>query len=276
MWNISQVKQKGKMAFKRNYWKTVFISLLMILIAGGISSGGASGRGDDFSGQAVTEFDNDGGSFSYEYNNGDGDDIFGEWNIEKSAGQIAIVVILIVVVVLIAVAIFVAVAFAIGAFLVNPLQVGATRFFVKNLNDTAQVKEIGFAFDNHYMNIVKTMFFRDLYTFLWTLLFIIPGVIKAYEYRMIPYLLAEHPDMPMEVAFAESKRLMSGNKWHAFLLDLSFIGWGLVSIITFGIAGIFYVSPYKNMTDASLYETLCYTKNNAYYNPLPQQSGMVE
>ena len=88
---------------------------------------------------------------------------------------------------------------------------------------------------------------------------------------MIPYLLAEHPDMPKEVAFAESKRLMSGNKWHAFLLDLSFIGWALLSLITAGIVGVFYVFPYKNMTNAALYEKLCYTKNNAYYDT-PEQT----
>ena len=103
---------------------------------------------------------------------------------------------------------------------------------------------------------VNILFFRDLYTVLWSLLFIIPGIVKSYEYRMIPYLLAEHPDMPMDVAFSESRRMMHGNKWHAFVLDLSFILWFAVTAVTCGIAGVFYVMPYINATNAELYVAL--------------------
>ena len=100
------------------------------------------------------------------------------------------------------------------------------------------------------------MFFRDLYTFLWSLLFVIPGIVKGYEYRMIPYLLAEYPDMPMEDAFTISRNMMYGNKWKAFVLDLSFILWVLLSGITLGLAGIFYVDPYMAQTNAALYDAI--------------------
>ena len=63
----------------------------------------------------------------------------------------------------------------------------------------------------------------DFCTFLWSLLLIIPGIVKSYEYRMIPYLLADHPEMSKDEAFAASKAMIDGNKWDAFVLDFSFI-----------------------------------------------------
>ncbi|MBQ6662872.1 MAG: DUF975 family protein [Firmicutes bacterium] len=151
-----------------------------------------------------------------------------------------------------------ALALVVNALLFNPLEVGGRRFFVQNLHLPAEVKEVAFGYDHCYKNNVKTLFFRDLYTVLWGLLFIIPGIIKAYEYRMMPYILAAHPDMPTKEVFARSKEMMRGNKWRAFVLDLSFIGWELLSALTLGILHIFYVGPYRNMTNAALYEALEY------------------
>ena len=82
--------------------------------------------------------------------------------------------------------------------------------------------------------------------------------IKAYEYRMIPYLLADNPSMSQEEAFALSREMMKGQKWKTFVLDLSFIGWDILSIFTGGILSMFYVQPYKMMTNAALYEALAY------------------
>ena len=128
--------------------------------------------------------------------------------------------------------------------------------------------------ENNYKNIAKTMFFRDLYTVLWSMLFIIPGIVKSYEYQMIPYLLADNPQMTKEEAFAESKRMMQGQKWNAFVLDLSFIGWDILSGMTMGILGIFYVQPYKDGTHAALYEALRYrTPYQQIQNPAPYQQN---
>ena len=135
---------------------------------------------------------------------------------------------------------------------------GTARFFTRNLNQPAEVKEVAFGFDHNYLQTVKTMFWRDVYTLLWGLLLIVPGIVKAYEYRMIPYLLADDPTMSKDEAFAQSKRMMTGNKWRAFVLDLSFIGWYLLAIPTVGLVTIFYANPYKKMTDAALYEELRY------------------
>ena len=117
-----------------------------------------------------------------------------------------------------------------------------------------------FTFDHNYKNVTKVMFLRDLYTALWTLLFIIPGIVKGYEYKMIPYLLAENPDMSQQEAFGRSKQMMDGNKWKAFVLDLSFLGWSILSALTLGILGIFYVNPYYNMTQAAFYEAVKFEK----------------
>ncbi|MBO6193458.1 MAG: DUF975 family protein, partial [Clostridiales bacterium] len=156
-----------------------------------------------------------------------------------------------------------AVALVIDAFIANPLELGCKRFFRRNLDEPASMSNIAFAFDSNYKNICKTMFLRDIYTVLWSLLFVIPGIIKAYEYKMIPYLLSENPDMPMEEVFAESRRLMTGNKWKAFVLDLSFILWDIASALTCGIAGLFWVAPYKASTQAALYEAVKYGTTDA-------------
>lgn len=91
-------------------------------------------------------------------------------------------------------------------------------------------------------------------------MFVIPGIVKAYEYRMIPYILAENPQMSYKDAFAESKRMMTGNKWKAFVLDWSFILWDILAIFTCGILMIFYVRPYQELTNAEFYHAL---KENA-------------
>ena len=73
------------------------------------------------------------------------------------------------------------------------------------------------------------MFLKGLFQGLWSLLFVIPGIIKSYEYRMIPYILSENPNISRKRAFEISKQMMKGNKWDTFVLDLSFIGWQILS-----------------------------------------------
>ena len=114
-----------------------------------------------------------------------------------------------------------------------------------------------FGFQNgYYGKTVWTLFLKNLYTFLWTLLLIIPGIVKSYEYRMVPYLLADCPDLSTEEAFRISREMMNGEKMNAFILDLSFIGWKLLSSITFGLVGLFYANPYEYATDAELFLVL--------------------
>ena len=118
------------------------------------------------------------------------------------------------------------------------------------------------------------MFLRDLFIALWTLLLIVPGIIKGYAYRMVPYILAENPDMNYKEALDLSSKMMYGNKWKSFVLDLSFIGWIILSILTFGILLLFYVNPYIGSTNAELYKAI-----KAEYNgetPSPRVENAVE
>ena len=151
-----------------------------------------------------------------------------------------------------------AIVLLLDAFIINPIEMGCNKFFLRNLDEEAEISNVSYAFDHSYKNVVGVMFRRDIAIALWSMLFVIPGIIKSYEYRMIPYLLAEHPEMSWKDAFAESKEMMAGNKWKAFVLDFSFIGWQLLSILTLGLLSIFYVNPYKFSTNAALYEAIKY------------------
>ncbi|MBO5999563.1 MAG: DUF975 family protein [Lachnospiraceae bacterium] len=288
MWTRAQLKEKGKKAFKLNYWKTVLIAIIAIGLLG--TTGAGSGftlrfRGNDFfnnnnnnsisyyteeqAESAIAQLDNmldqiddldDINSIPSIINSLDSDsqDIIGKaFSLTTTFGLLTLVLSAVFIAMIVA-----ALAIVISVFLFGPLAGGASRFFVKNLGSRAEVKELAFNYDHGYLNAVKTIFLKRLYTFLWSLLLIIPGIVKAYEYRMIPYILAENPDMPCNEIFARSKELMTGQKWRAFVLDLSFLGWEILSALTLGILGVFYVNPYRLMTNAALYEALAYGTNN--------------
>lgn len=284
MWNRAELKSKAKFSFKRNYWKSVLISLLLALIVGGGGTGASSAASSFRSGMNNGYHSSQDSDYSdiYDYDEYDYDDYEGSINDFKQGfkegmsdyspvGWMATLAIFGITFIIIFILIMTAVILM-DVFICNPVEVGCKRYFLRNLNEKAQVGNIGYAFDNNYKNITKTMFFRDLYTVLWTLLLIIPGIVKSYEYQMIPYLLAENPQMTKEQAFAESKRMMTGQKWRAFVLDLSFIGWNILSALTLGILGIFYVQPYMDATHAALYEALRYGNPYGapnYFNGMP-------
>lgn len=96
---------------------------------------------------------------------------------------------------------------------------------------------------------------RALFIGLWTLLFIVPGVIAAYRYAMAPYILYDNPHMSGHEAIEKSKEMMDGNKWRLFCLNFSFIGWSLLTIFTLGI-GMLWLMPYMESSYAAFYQTL--------------------
>lgn len=151
-------------------------------------------------------------------------------------------------------------AFAFTVFVADPLIVGGKKYFLKaRERSNTKIGIIGEIFrKEHWMNVVSIMFLRNIYTALWYLT-IIGGMIKTYEYRMIPYILAEDPKIKRKEAFRISKQIMKGNKWNTFILDISFFGWNLLSVLTFGLLSILYVNPYNAATMAELYVIL---KNN--------------
>lgn len=106
-----------------------------------------------------------------------------------------------------------------------------------------------------YGRIFVTKLLQGVYTALWMLLLFVPGIIKSYSYAMTDYLLKEDPQLRNNAAIEKSMVMMEGNKMKLFMLDLSFIGWGLLSIITFGI-GLFFLQPYMAVSRAAFYEDL--------------------
>lgn len=139
----------------------------------------------------------------------------------------------------------------------NPIAVGVRKYFVGRHRGTARLRDLFFAFGSgHYWNIVLVFLMHDLVVLLWSLLLIVPGYVKAYGLRMVVYELADNPAISWRDAFAMSERVMRGQKWDAFLLDLSFILWWLLSSITRGVLDVLFVVPYYGLTLAGLYETL--------------------
>lgn len=257
------LKMQAKASLRTNYWKLVLVGLIILLVnngstgatAGSTASNAISTTTDNYVNEYYDYGYNDDMEIYFDYYGDDIDPYAGIVDDTASAFSVfgvffgvAAVVVLAVVLVL-------------NIFVLNPLAVGAHRFFLVNLRFPAQMREVLCVFDSNYGTTVKTMLLRDIKTFLWTLLFLFPGIVKAYEYRMVPYLLAECPEMSRKEVFAASADLMYGNKWRAFVLDLSFIGWDILSTITLGLVGIFYVTPYQQLTNAAFYQAVCQEKS---------------
>ena len=133
----------------------------------------------------------------------------------------------------------------IGALLLGGLliiaQVRTTRNFVEK-------QEVNFnkSFDvvNRFGDAIIANLLVSVFIFLWSLLFIIPGIIAYYRYELTFYLLEADPSLSGSEAFNKSKQLMKGHKWDSFVFDLSFIGWYLLDVLTLGLLGILFVAPY--------------------------------
>lgn len=106
-----------------------------------------------------------------------------------------------------------------------------------------------------YGRILGTMLLQAVYTALWSLLLVIPGIIKSYSYAMTAFILKDEPELKNNAAIEKSMAMMEGNKMKLFLLDLSFIGWGILALFTFGI-GLLFLQPYMGISRAAFYEDL--------------------
>ena len=161
----------------------------------------------------------------------------------------AIVLVLFVAVILIF--IYLAAIFCIG----SVIRIGYARFNL-NIIDFNEIKFVQlFSYFKHWWRAMLANFLSQLFIFLWSLLFIIPGIIASYRYSMVPYILAENPDMSPKDAISLSKVLMIGNKWRLFCLNLSFIGWDILCVLTLGVLYI-WVSPYKHAALAAFYRSI--------------------
>lgn len=136
------------------------------------------------------------------------------------------------------------------------IEVGKVRFFLRGFNGDVRLGTLFSTFNSkEYFRIVQTQFLRGFYNLMWTFLFIIPGIIKKYEYRMVPYILSEEPYLLPNEAITKSRNMTRGHKMDMFVLDLSFLGWDIAGALLLGIGHIF-VNPYKEATLARLYNIL--------------------
>ncbi|MCI5801517.1 MAG: DUF975 family protein [Oscillospiraceae bacterium] len=245
-WTRAYLKENAKQVLKWSYWNALLVCFLAELL------GGAAGGG--------------GGSASFHYSSGTSGTGGGEL-----PAEIVVLMVVIAVIFLLAVAAF-------QVFVTNPVQVGKRRYFIANRQRRGETGQLFSLFrKGMYLNVVKVMFLRDLYTFLWSLLFVVPGVIKGYEYSMIPYLLAENPNLDAERAFQISKAMTSEEKLDMWVLDLSFIGWRLLGILACCM-GLYFVFPYIEATWAELYAVLKYkgiSAGAAHPDELGGQQGYV-
>ena len=132
---------------------------------------------------------------------------------------------------------------------------GAVSFFLK----ISRNKKVGFgelfSKTNLWVSCIVAIVMMGIFTSLWTLLLIIPGIIAAYRYRLTPYILVDNPKIGGLDAITKSKEMMRGYKMDLFVLDLSFIGWQILAIFTFGLL-YFWLAPYMNATYANFYNEL--------------------
>ncbi|MEG1299560.1 MAG: DUF975 family protein [Erysipelotrichaceae bacterium] len=138
--------------------------------------------------------------------------------------------------------------------LLNPLSVGLIKYYMNCENNTQKVSDILFAFkEDRYFNIVFIMAAQAIRIFLWALLFIIPGIIKSYEYYFIPYILAENPNISETDVFRLSNEYSKNIKIDIFIFQFSFVGWMFITIFTFGLAS-FWVHFYIGLSGLYLYK----------------------
>ena len=135
------------------------------------------------------------------------------------------------------------------------LQLGYARFLLKQHDGKAlDFNDLFSQFDRFGTGFAQD-FLRTLYTFLWSLLLIVPGIVAALSYAMTPFILEEHPELTASEAIARSKALMDGHKMDLFILHLTFLGWDILCALTANIGNLF-LNPYKNAAYAVFYREI--------------------
>ena len=144
--------------------------------------------------------------------------------------------------------------------LVIPVFQQGYRFYTRKLADNRPgfVRDL-FAPFVDCRRIVKLQLWTLLFIFLWSLLFIIPGIIAFYRYRFAYYILMDHPEITAKDALSYSADLTKGYKWDLFVLDLSFLGWAMLTSLTFGILGL-WITPYQMSVEAEAYKYISFQK----------------
>lgn len=246
-------RAKAREALRGNWGLAVgtgFVAALLGAATTAAGAGGGSSNGSSNSGDPGVSMGTDGVSASLPINFGEIDSISDLNGIIPVEFQVGFMVLL-------SVLSFIAIAFTILHFVIGgAVTLGYVKF---NLN-LVDYKPASFAnlfseFSRLGQGILMQLL-RIVYTVLWSLLFIFPGIYASYGYAMTPYILLENKDMTANEAITKSKELMDGNRWRLFCLEISFIGWSLLAaLFTLGI-GFFWLVPYMEASYAAFYREI--------------------
>ena len=156
--------------------------------------------------------------------------------------------------------------FVLGSF----IGVGYAKFNHNLVDKKNAAFETLFEYFSHWKTTTIARLLRALYVFLWSLLFIIPGIVAGFSYAMTDYILAEDPELTADEAISQSKSIMMGNKWRFFCLQFSFIGWDILATLAFGI-GHLWLTPYKQAAYAAFYREVSGTE----FYPEEDELGII-
>ncbi len=257
MWTRVELKDYAKRFLKDYYWKAFIVCLIAALVMGGSNSSSSSNRSKN---------NNNLGIFQTQESALDRvtDKIPTKTGKSLLSGLTRLPGLPFRVLAGGFVSLLVVVTMIIWVTLGYAIDVGKNRFFLSGFKGDVSIGKIASPFNSEeYLPIVKTQFLKNLYNALWYLALIVPGIIKSYEYRFVPYILAEHPTMDTRDVIETSRNLTNGQKWDMFVLDVSFWGWYLLGSLLFGL-GVLFVNPYKEATFARLYRVLA-DESNAFY-----------
>ena len=244
MWTRRELKEYAKGFLRSHYWKAFIVVLITTLLMNGFGRDSGTNTGVEF-------------KQTYEYVFGEGTNVTVSLapalELFRSVlrnvsplGYLAIGTVTFL-------SIVISIVMLLLGFIV---EVGKSKFFLEGFKGDVDINKLFFGFNSRdYLPIIKAQGLAFIYILLWTLLFIIPGIVKGYQYRYVPYLLAEDPSLAPNEALSKSKEMTMGHKWNIFILDLSFFLWGLLSLITFGLS-TYFVAPYIEATNARLYNVL--------------------
>lgn len=164
------------------------------------------------------------------------------------------------------------VSIAVSLLVVNIITMGTMTWFHRAIKtEGLKMEEMFWPFKEDYGGNVLMMFLISLYTALWSMLFVVPGIVKGYSYSLAMYIKSENPNIPASKAIELSTRMTNGHKMDLFVLDMSFIGWAILSAFTLNILGILYVIPYQYAAKAFAYEEI---KEEALANQIVSEAEL--
>ena len=221
MWTRQLLKTNARSALSGRYWRGFWVCLLVSLASGGVFT-------------IKNNVDTARGGYDYSFMYGMPDETLA---------------------LILGIALLVLVLSCVWQiFVLGPLNVGLARYFMESRQALAPFGTVMGIFRTPYLNVVKVCFLTQLKIALGCLL-VIPGIYWSYCYTLVPFLLAENPYMTTRRAMELSKQMMDGEKWNTFVLQLSFFGWAILCVLTFGI-GYLFLEPYIQATFAELYAAL--------------------